>query len=183
MELSGDLRSAIAGFLVACGARDRVHTGRTFLAHALAVGDLLAAWGCRDAVCLAGICHSIYGTHSSKGAALGLDRRDDLRRLIGDEAEGLVYLNCAVDHRSLDLALLSNQEPFRLRDRWTRSIRELAAPVFDDLLRVHLADWIEQVPHSTIRGYRHDTQSRIARRLGGAPLAAFRAIEGSDVPD
>jgi hypothetical protein len=176
VELNEDLRAPVAAFLVDRGAGERAHTGRTFLAHSLAVGDLLAAWGCRDAVCLAGICHSIYGTHASKGVALGVDRRDDLRRLIGEEAERLVYLNCAVDHRSLDLAMLSNREPFRLRDRWTRSVCELTTPLFDDLLRVHLADWLEQVPHSTVRRYRRDTQWRIAQRLGGAALASFATI-------
>ncbi len=178
MALSQQRRSDVAAFLIGLGAEERTHTGRTFLAHSLAVGAILHGWDCREAVCLAGICHSIYGTQTSKGPALGLDRRDDLRAVIGEDAESLVYLNCAVDHRSMDLALLSGEPPFRLRDRLTRSLCLLSPPVFDDLLRVHLADWLEQVPHSRIGAYRPDTQTKIAHRLGGPALASFLDITG-----
>jgi hypothetical protein len=174
--LSAARRAAVTAFLLELGAESRVHTGRTFLAHALAVGDLLSGWRCREAVCLAGVCHSIYGTETSTAAALPLDRRDALGAVIGAEAERLAYLNCAVDRRSLDLSLLAGGPPFRLRDRMARSLCELPAQPFDDLLHVHLADWLEQVPHSRIRGYRYDALRTIARRLGGAPLAAFLEV-------
>jgi hypothetical protein len=174
VALSAPRRSEVSALLVGLGAEARPHTGRTFLAHSLAVGDILDAWGCRESVCLAGICHSIYGTEISKAAALPLDRRDDLRARIGEEAERLAYLNCAVDRRSLDLALLSSEPPFRVRDRWARALCVLGPQEFDDLLHVHLADWLEQVPHSGIGGYRPEAQARIAERLGGPPLASFR---------
>lgn len=176
MALNGPRFLQLLGLLESLGAADRAHTGRTFLGHCLAVGNILAAWDCTDEVCLAGVCHSIYGTATSRAAALGLDRRDELRAIVGDGAEELAYLNCAIDHRSLDLAMLSDPPSFRLRDRLRRSVRELPRATFDDLLRVHLADWIEQVPHSTIRRYRQDTQARIAAWLGGAPLKAFDTV-------
>ena len=176
MALSGPRLDQLIDFLESLGASARAHTGRTFLEHCLAVGNILAGWDCRDDVCLAGVCHSIYGTETSRVSALGLDRRDQLRAITGDAAEELAYLNCAIDRRSLDLAMLSDPPSLRLRDRLTRSLVELPRATFDDLLRVHLADWIEQVPHSGIGAYRRDTQTRIAAWLGGAPLAAFDAL-------
>ena len=176
MALTGPRFLALLEFLEGLGAGDRAHTGRTFLQHCLAVGHILAGWDCTDDVCLAGVCHSIYGTEVSKAAALDLDRRDDLRAVIGEAAEQIAYLNCAVDRRSLDLAMLSGAPPFRLRDRLARTAYELSRETFADLLRVHLADWLEQVPHSKIGSYRRDTQGRIAAWLGGAPLKAFDAL-------
>jgi len=175
VELSGPRLQPLRDFLAGL-SKDRLHTGRPFLDHCLAVGNILIGWGCAEEVCLAGVCHSIYGTATSRAAALDLDRRRDLRAIVGDHAENLAYLNCAIDHRSLDLAMLPNPPSFRLRDRLTRSVIELPRATFDDLLRVHLADWIEQVPHSAVGTYRRDTQARIAAWLGGAPLAAFDAL-------
>lgn len=176
MALSESTLAPLLHFLEQLGARERVHTGRTFLSHCLAVGNLLASWDCTDDVCVAGICHSLYGTEVSRAAPLGLDRRSELRAIIGEQAEQIAYLNCAMDRRSLDLAILSRRPSYRLRDRLTRSVCETTPAVFDDLLRVHLADWIEQVPHSTIGAYRRDTYAAIAQWLGGRPLESYNRL-------
>ena len=41
--------------------------------------------------------HSIYGTEKFQGFTLPLERRAEVRALIGDRAERLAYLNCAKD--------------------------------------------------------------------------------------
>lgn len=177
MALSGPRFLQLLDFLVSLRAADREHTGLAFTDHCLAVGNILAGWDCTDEVCLAGVCHSIYGTAISKAATLGLDRRDELRAIVGDHAEALAYLNCAVDHGSMDLAMWSTPPSFRLRNRLTRSVVELPRTTFDDLLRVHFADWLEQVRRAKVGGYRRDTQQRIAAWLGGGPLQAFDSLK------
>ena len=41
--------------------------------------------------------HSIYGTERFQGFTLPLERRPEVRNLIGERAERLAYLNCAMD--------------------------------------------------------------------------------------
>ena len=71
----------------------------------VAVYRLLESQGCPEDVCRAGMFHSIYGTEKFQGFTLPLGRRDEVRALIGDRAERLAYLNCAMDRASFDRAL------------------------------------------------------------------------------
>jgi hypothetical protein len=55
--------------------------GGSFLDHLVAVEDLLRAWGCGEAVCLAGLYHSIYGTEGFQGFTLPIAERAAVRAL------------------------------------------------------------------------------------------------------
>ncbi len=96
--------------------------------------------------------------------------------LIGDRAEHLAYLNCAMDRSSFDLALERDAEPFRFTDRITNEEVRLSRPDFDDLCRVHLFDWLEQVPRSREWGYRRAAYRRMAERLGRSALEAYDRV-------
>ena len=58
--------------------------------------------------------HSIYGTEKFQGFTLPLERRHEIRALIGDRAEYLAYLNCAMDRASFDRAVDQANEPYGL---------------------------------------------------------------------
>ena len=58
---------------------------------------------------------------------------------------------------------------------------------FDDLCRVHLFDWLEQVPRSREWDYRRAAYRRMAGRLGRSAVKVYErifALEGAeaDVP-
>ena len=55
-------------------------------------------------MCDAGLFHSIYGTEGFQGFTLPFDRRDDIRALIGDRAERLVWVFCVAGEMA-DLCL------------------------------------------------------------------------------
>src|SRR5205807_2348343 len=97
-------------------------------------------------LCRAGMFHSIYGTQLFQGFKLPLERRPELREVIGERAERLAYLNCAMDRATLDAALDQPDGPYRITDRLTGEEVVLSRRDFDDLCRVHLFDWLEQVP-------------------------------------
>jgi hypothetical protein len=118
--------------------------------------------------------HSIYGTEKFQGFALPLERRDEVRALIGDRAEYLAYLNCAMDRASFDRAIDQAEEPYRIIDRITSEEIWLSRHDFDDLVRVHLFDWLEQVPRSREWGYRRAAYQKMAQRLDRP------AVEGYD---
>jgi hypothetical protein len=137
---------------------------------------LLESQGCPADVSRAGLFHSIYGTERFQGFTLPLERRHEVRALIGDRAEHLAYLNCAMDRASLDRVLDQEAEPYRIRDRITGNEVRLSGPDFDDLCRVHLFDWLEQVPRSREWDYRRAAYRRMAERLGRPAVEAYERV-------
>src|SRR5262249_59273689 len=133
----------LTDFLVGLGVEKVGHTGQSFLAHLIGVYRLMEARGCSEELCRAGMFHSIYGTERFQGFTLPLERRPEVRALIGERAERLAYLNCAVDRSSLDRALERGAEPYAITDRLTGAEVPLSRADFDDLCRVHLFDWLE----------------------------------------
>src|SRR5438270_6577327 len=74
-------------FLVALGIESVPHTKKTYLGHLIAVYRLMEAHGCSEDACRAGMFHSLYGTERFQGFKIPLERRSEVRALIGDRAE------------------------------------------------------------------------------------------------
>jgi hypothetical protein len=170
----------LTDFLNGLGVSQVAHTRTTFLAHLVAVYRLMQSQGCGEEACRAGLFHSIYGTQRFQKFKLPVSRRPDIRALIGERAERLAYVNCAVDRTSFDRALEQPDEPYRLLDRLTGEEVSLSRADFDDLCRVHLYDWLEQVPRSREWGYRRDAYRRMAERLGDAAREAFDRVYAAE---
>jgi hypothetical protein len=166
----------LADFLLSLGADKIPHTETVYLAHAIGVHNDLRSWGCGEDVCRAGMFHSIYGTEQFQRFALPLERRDEIRAQIGERAERLAYLNCAMDRASFDAAVERGTPPYRFRDRITGREVELSEHDFNDLCTIHLCDWLEQVPRSKRFDYRPEAYARLARRLGGVPLESHNRV-------
>lgn len=152
------------------------HTEGTLLAHLIQVDRDLQAFGCDEAVCRAGMFHSIYGTEKFQKFSLPLSERDTVRRLIGERAERLAYLNCAMDRASFDRAASQDSGPYRLLDRLAQQELDVSDADFEDLCRVHLCDWLEQVPRCRQWNYRRAAYERLAARLGGVAQQAFDEV-------
>jgi len=173
----------LTDFLVGLGVEQIPHTGKSYLAHLVAVYRLMESCGCDEELCRAGLFHSIYGTELFQGFKLPLERRPELRSLIPERAERLAYLNCAMDRASFDGALEMNQEPYLIKDRITGEEVRLARKDFEDLCRVHLYDWLEQVPRSRQGwGYRRAAYRRMAERLGGPARQAYDRTFATEAP-
>jgi hypothetical protein len=167
----------LTDFLVGLGIDKVGHTRKTYLAHLISVHRLMEAQGCDEELCRAGMFHSIYGTERFQGFKLPLDRRPELRALIGERAERLAYLNCAMDRATLDRALEEDAEPYQIRDRLTGEQVVLSREDFDGLCAVHLFDWLEQVPRSDFGwGHRRAAYRRMAERLGGAAQETYQRV-------
>lgn len=163
-------------FLVALGTDDVPHTGeKGFLAHLIGVYRDLESWGCDRDVCRAGMFHSIYGTEKFQLFSLPLDRRADVRELIGDRAERLAFANSMMDRASFD-RLIESAGPYRIRHRLSHEIIELDDRDFHDLCVVHLCDWLEQVPRSLQWDYRQKAYRNLAERLGGIAKDSFEKV-------
>jgi hypothetical protein len=158
-------------FLIALGIEKVPHTGKSYLAHLVNVYRLMESAGCDEELCQAGIFHSIYGTEAFQGFKLPLESRDKVREIIGARAERFAYLNCAMDRAAFDQALVQPAEPYRYVDRLTGETILLDRSNFDDLCRVHLYDWLEQVARSSFGwDYRRQAYRRMAERLGATAI-------------
>src|SRR5215472_18277232 len=104
--------AAMTELLAARGAAGISHPGGTLLAHLQRVHALLAQWGARPAVQLAGLCHAFYGTDGFATALGSPGRRDELAAIIGEEAERLVYLYASCDRRLSYPHLAESAGPF-----------------------------------------------------------------------
>lgn len=163
-------------FLRGLGTEDVPHSGsKGFLAHLVGVFRDLESWGCGQDLCRAGLFHSIYGTQLFRRWSLPLDRREDVRNLIGERAERIAFANCLMDRASFD-ALLESDGPFVLKNRETGEPIELSREDYDDLVTLHLCDWLEQVARSDSWDYRRDAMRRMAERLGGIAKESYERV-------
>jgi hypothetical protein len=173
----------LTDFLIEQGIDQIGHTNKTYLAHLIGVYRYLEARGCGQELCRVGMFHSIYGTELFQGFKLPLERRPEVRALIGERAERLAYLNCAMDRPSFDRVLDQKEGPYRFVDRLTGEEVELGQSDFDDLCRVHLYDWLEQVARSQKWEYRRAAYRRMAERLGGVARESYdRVFAAETVP-
>lgn len=163
-------------FLRGLGTEDVQHSGdKGFLAHLVAVFRDMEAWGGDQDLCRAALFHSIYGTELFRRWSLPLDRRDDVRALIGERAERIAFVNCMMDRSAFD-ALLESDGPYILRNRETGETMELSRQDFDDLVCLHLCDWLEQVARSERWDYRRDAYRRMAQRLKGVAQESYDCV-------
>ena len=135
----------------------------TFLDHLSGTEDKLREWGCDEAVCLAGLFHSVYGTEGFQGFTLPLEERGSVAELIGPRAERAAFFNCVMDRSSLDTMVIEHwrrgkgpaDDPagelrcrpnaktgFDGSERFVLSAQDLS-----DLIQVHLADDLEGFEH------------------------------------
>lgn len=152
------------------------HTEGTLFGHLIAVYHDLQAWDCDEDLCRAGMFHSIYGTEKFQKFTLPLSRRDDVQQLIGERAERLAFWNCVMDRASFDKAADQDTGPYVIRNRLTQEPIPLSDADFADLCRLHLCDWLEQVPRCKQWNYRRGAYRRLANRLGGVALAAYDSV-------
>jgi hypothetical protein len=127
----------------------RAHSGSSLIAHLVATRDMLRSWDARRSVCLAGLFHSVYGTQSFDGF-VGLAERGDVRRVIGDEAEALAYLFCAMTAATLLPNLGRDGQPY-LHDRFTGKWVFITRTELEALCNIAAANWLEQAPRIGIR--------------------------------
>lgn len=167
----------LTDFLLGLGIERVPHTQKNYLAHLISVYNFMRSYGTEEELCLAGLFHSIYGTERFQGFKLPLDRRDELAAMIGPRAERLAYWNCFMDRSSLDRLLEQPDGPYPLRNRETGETMTLSREEFDDLCRVHLFDWLEQVPRSSFGwGYRRAAYQQMAERLDDQARQAYRDV-------
>lgn len=123
------------------------HSDEGLVAHLQGTYDLLKEWGCREELCVAGLCHSIYGTESYRQNPIELSEREDIQKIIGKEPEQLAYLFGAHVKDSL-WENLDRDGDYAIRDRLAETTVPLSKGQLADLITLTLANWLEQRPRA-----------------------------------
>src|SRR5579864_1151588 len=78
--------------LHALGAGAFAHVNGSLALHLRGTEALLRRWGNREAVCLGGLYHAVYGTDRITGSLADLGMREAIAAVLGSEGEELAYL-------------------------------------------------------------------------------------------
>ena len=81
-----------------------------------------------------------------------------------------------MDRASFDQAVEQPERPYRIVDRISGHDISLSQHDFDDLCRVHLVDWLEQVPQLPGMGLSPGRLSQDGRALGKSAAADFDRV-------
>src|SRR6185369_7652007 len=129
-------------FLREANTETMPHSDRGLFDHLLGTRQLLVEWGSRPELCDAGLFHSIYSTEHYEQTAVPLTRRDDVRQLIGDEAESLVWLFCMMCRETFFRNLGQDRNP-TVQHRSTGEQIPLSGAQHQDLVTLLFANSLE----------------------------------------
>ena len=128
------------------GVGEFSHLNGSLESHLLETYEILTDWGNLEFVCDAGLFHASYGTQPMK--KFGVAHKDydpsdrpEIRRIIGVDAENLVYLYGACD-RDYFYPQVGADEPI-YRDRFTKCQEVLPKDVMANLLEITLANELQ----------------------------------------
>jgi hypothetical protein len=143
------MNSRYISLLEELGADVTSHSRGTLLEHLRGTHDLLEEWGNPPEVCVAGLFHSIYGTYVFDRQSADMSMRENVREVIGADAEWLVYLFCVTDRRCFYEHL--GEAQFQLRDIVHDRDLALDRDTLAALIEIEVANMVDQVPRRSNR--------------------------------
>lgn len=129
-------------FLSSYDTGEIAHFNGDFFSHLRRTADLLNEWGNTDYVCLAGLCHAVYGTQGFQQGILRPDERHLLQEVVGVDAEGVAYFYCSCD-RSCLYPTIGASGGFKFHDRFTGDRFEPSEQMVRDFLEVTFSNEVE----------------------------------------
>ena len=121
------------------------HTQMTLYDHLVGTGNLLETWKCHENLCLAGYCHSFYGTDGTgKKHVLKLSQREELQTAIGEEAEEIVYLYCISQRRKYFKKRSISEDTIPIINRYTQEKIMINYPQWLNLVILDMANLLEE---------------------------------------
>lgn len=163
-------------YIIQVGADKVPHSGKTYLAHVIGVYRLMKEWGEDDEMCRAALFHSIYGTEVFQSFTLPVEKRDEVRNLIGDRAEKLAYVNSAMLRTTCYEQVDRIQDQYPIEDRLTGETMALTQQEYEDLIRLHLCDFLEQVERDGTWDYEPEVIRKMGERLGGIAHQTYESV-------
>ncbi len=114
--------------------------------HLVNTYDILTAWYQPPRVQYAGLIHSVYSTDAFTYQTFEMTEREQVRALVGAEAERLAYLFCSIDRRELTSTVAASDvaDAFDLTSRLDGRPMRITGAEAGDLLTMYMANAAEQ---------------------------------------
>ena len=141
--LSQDDVDRAVSFLRSHSAEQIPHVGGMLLPHLEGTCELLRTWGDSAELCLAGLCHTAYGTDGFPHPFVAPTERASLESVIGAEAERIVYFYGSCDRAFLYPRLVNGETGTQYRDRFTGTVFEPEPSLYRAFLEVTFANELE----------------------------------------
>jgi Domain of unknown function (DUF6817) len=124
------------------GAGDFDHIDGNLIDHLQGTQNLLKEWSASSILQDAGLYHAAYGTAGFNESLVAVEKRDEISKVIGHEAENIVYLYCACDRDFFwpQIGLVSN--PI-FKNRFTGNTSQLTSRQLHEFCELTVANEIE----------------------------------------
>ena len=168
--------------LHALGAGEFQHLNGSLAAHLRGTESLLREWGAPESVCIAGLYHAVYGTDGYNPALVGIDMRQRIQALLGQEAEQLAYLYGACNRR-VYYPRIGTDAQLRFADRFSDTEYDISDEQLRKLCELILANELEIAQGSEEFRNKHGAiLCKLFNRMEGLVTAAgfrhFRQVLG-----
>ena len=117
------------------------HERGSLFDHLIGTYNYLASWGCEEHICSAGLFHSIYGTNIFRHATITHAKRQQIKDLLGEKAEDLVYLFSCINR---PLGLITAIYDGYLLDATQKSRILITREKLGELIEIEAANLMEQ---------------------------------------
>ena len=166
--------------LAAMGAADFAHVAGTLAPHLANTAALLQQWGNRDALCIAGLYHAVYGTDGILGELTTLSRRSSIAEVIGTEAEAIVYVYGACDRDAFH-PRIGTPRATQFVDRFTATEYAIPVSMLADFCELTLANELDLARTSAAFLSKHrrelaELAERMQAHVSDAALCACRDL-------
>lgn len=169
-----DIAARASGVLAALGAETFAHVNGSLALHLRSTATLLRCWGNREAVCLAGLYHAVYGTDGITGWLVAPTARHTITEIIGTEAEALAYLYGACA-RAVFHPRIGTCEELRYADRFAGCEYAITKARLRDFCEITVANELELAGRNERFRLRYrDELARFFERMQG--LASETAL-------
>lgn len=124
------------------GAGEFAHLNGSLEEHLYGTEALLRSWAASEHVCRAGLFHAAYGTAGFANSLTPIELRGEIRNLIGQQAEHLVYLYCACDRKKF-YPSFGSPEQNQLPDRFAGHMVQLDPMILSCFCELTAANELE----------------------------------------
>ena len=124
------------------GAGDFDHIDGNLIDHLQGTQKLLKEWSASTTLAVAGLYHAAYGTAGFDESLVSVEQRDNISKIIGSDAEELVYLYCACDRGYFwpQIGIVAAPE---FKNRFTGQLHQLTPQQLRDFCELTVANEIE----------------------------------------
>ncbi|HKY05157.1 MAG TPA: hypothetical protein VJQ56_09715 [Blastocatellia bacterium] len=187
MQASTDVYGKVLLFLRSHSAHQIPHVNSNLLSHLEGTYELLREWGSPAQLCLAGLCHAVYGTYGFELRLLDISQRSQLRDLIGAGAEEIVYFYASCDRQYL-YPQIGRRSGLWFRDRFNGAEFVPDGPLFESFLELTFANELELVRADAFSiEQTRDTLGELFKRCEGlvsrAAFGYFTNLYGLSEPE